>query len=127
MIYIDLDGFKPVNDTYGHDAGDLLLKEIAERLSGIVRESDIVARVGGDEFVIVTGEINFGSGGELIARRIKDIITEPVIIGGNSVSVGASIGISIFPSNGSDSESLIQKADEAMYRVKKSGRTVTCV
>jgi len=122
VIYIDLDSFKPINDTYGHDAGDLLLKEIAKRLSGVVRESDIVARVGGDEFIIVTGEINFGSGAELIARRISMIVAEPVLIAGNSVSVGASIGISIFPSHGSDSESLIQKADEAMYRVKKSGK-----
>ena len=122
VIFIDLDGFKPVNDTYGHDAGDLLLKEIAQRLSRTVRESDIVARVGGDEFVIVTGEINRDSGAGLIARRIITIITAPVIIEGNSVSVGASIGISIFPSHGNDSESLIQMADQAMYRVKKTGK-----
>lgn len=122
VMFIDLDGFKNVNDTLGHDAGDELLKEVSARLDDIVREEDLVARHGGDEFIVVfedTGEIEV----ESIARRIVDGLSAPYEIGGETASISPSIGISIYPRDGEDSDILIHNADKAMYAVKCNGKS----
>ncbi|MEW9580041.1 putative bifunctional diguanylate cyclase/phosphodiesterase [Paraburkholderia sp. DGU8] len=122
VLFVDLDGFKKVNDTAGHEAGDTLLRNVAERLSACVGRNDTLARVGGDEFVIVvsayrdTGHLND------IARRILDMIAVPFAVAGNEYYLGASIGISLFPEDGQDVATLMRNADSAMYHAKQRGR-----
>ncbi|WP_374603707.1 diguanylate cyclase domain-containing protein [Arenimonas sp.] len=120
LLSFDLDGFKPVNDTYGHAAGDLLLAEIGSRLSDSVRPGDLVARMGGDEFLVIVAIQNGDDEAWLrsVAARVQAAISRPVAIDGHWVVVGASIGIARFPEDGDDSESLLRRADEAMYRAK---------
>jgi diguanylate cyclase (GGDEF)-like protein len=123
VLFIDLDGFKAVNDTHGHDAGDVVLKETARRLCASVRETDTVARIGGDEFLAVIVDLKDASNAELIAKKILASIAKPFIAGHASVHVGASVGIALFPRKKTDDvEELIKLADQAMYRVKKSGK-----
>ncbi len=122
VLFLDLDRFKPVNDRHGHDAGDLVLKEVAHRLQGCVRETDTVARIGGDEFLLVLSGIGSGDDAALVAGNILDSLTESIDLGQNKVSIGASLGIALFPQDGDDPSQLVKKADEAMYRVKKSSR-----
>jgi diguanylate cyclase (GGDEF)-like protein len=121
VIYLDLDGFKPVNDTLGHDAGDQVLVEVGQRILSVVRESDLVARVGGDEFVAIA-QVDSRNGAEAVARRILEAIRAPLVVEHHSFPLGASIGIAMFPDHGSDPEGLVQIADEAMYRIKKTGK-----
>jgi diguanylate cyclase (GGDEF)-like protein/PAS domain S-box-containing protein len=122
LLFIDLDGFKIVNDTHGHDVGDKLLKITANRLNKFVREFDTVARLGGDEFVILFQEINTHRDAGIIAQNIINEINQPIVIGNNELFVGASVGISLFPSNGIDNETLMKHADLAMYHAKKKGK-----
>lgn len=122
LMFIDLDGFKLVNDQFGHNVGDDLLKEIAKRLLSLVRESDTVARVGGDEFIIVLNNPQGNDEITYIANRVVSMINEPMEIHGEVFHVGASVGIAIFPTDASTSADLIKNADTAMYAAKESGR-----
>lgn len=122
ILFIDLDGFKAVNDSYGHKVGDLLLQEVAKLLQATVRQSDSVARIGGDEFIILLYGINDKEDAAVVAEKILAAFKQPILLGGQSAKVGASIGISIFPDHSTDSKKLIACADDAMYGIKKSGK-----
>lgn len=123
LLFIDLDGFKQVNDNYGHEAGDLVLKETALRLLASVRESDTVARMGGDEFVVMLCNIADHDDAGLVADKILNCVSCPIeLSGGKSCVVGSSIGISIYPDDSLESEQLINFADTAMYTVKRAGK-----
>jgi diguanylate cyclase (GGDEF)-like protein/PAS domain S-box-containing protein len=122
VIFLDLDNFKFINDSLGHEFGDELLKTTAERLTGCVRASDTVARQGGDEFVIIISDTSAEYIVTAIAGKIKEAISRPVTIKGHEMSVTCSIGISIFPKDGIDVQTLIKNADVAMYRAKEMGR-----
>ncbi|MGL1936258.1 MAG: GGDEF domain-containing protein, partial [Fibrobacterales bacterium] len=122
VLFVDLDGFKNINDSHGHTAGDAVLKAVAERLNECTRKIDTVARVGGDEFLVITGEMSSPKNAELIAEKIIKRLVESVYYEGKEIFVGASIGIAIYPDNGSTSEELLKTADDAMYTVKKSGK-----
>jgi diguanylate cyclase (GGDEF)-like protein/PAS domain S-box-containing protein len=122
LMFIDLDGFKNVNDTLGHQAGDELLQIIAERISNLMRVEDTVARFGGDEFTIIMEELNHSDGAIVVAKNVLQTIGEVIYLSGQEVSVGASIGISIYPDNGEDANSIINNSDTAMYQAKKQGK-----
>lgn len=122
VVLMDLDNFKEVNDTYGHWAGDILLQEVAKRLSKNVRESDTVARYGGDEFVIVLTDIDDMVHVPKIVSRIVDSISNPIYLGGNKIEVSSSFGISIFPKDGNDIDTLLKVADVRMYKSKNERR-----
>ena len=122
VLYIDLDRFKAVNDTLGHEMGDLLLKEVSRRLTSCIRSADTVARVGGDEFVGICGKIEAPDDALVVARKINDALSKPFLLRDHECSIGASIGISLYPEDGSDPETLLKKADDAMYRVKEGGK-----
>jgi len=122
VMFVDLDGFKNVNDTLGHDAGDYTLQEVARRLLSCVRETDTVARIGGDEFLIIATEINSPDNAAQIAEKIIQAVSQPVMIHGRQALIGASIGIALFPDHSDDKDQLIKLADEAMYKVKNSGK-----
>jgi diguanylate cyclase (GGDEF)-like protein len=119
---LDLDRFKSVNDTLGHPVGDALLKAVAQRLSGILRDTDTVARLGGDEFAIIQVAPASLAEVELVAKRVIAELSEPFILGENSISIGTSIGIALAPADGIDVEQLMKNADMALYRTKSAGR-----
>ena len=121
LLACDLDGFKSVNDTYGHDAGDQVLQGVAERLRSCCREVDTAARVGGDEFALVLPGVSDPSGAALVANRLIVALAEPIAIHGDSCSAGASIGIALYPRDGKSIETLVRAADAAMYASKASG------
>ncbi|WP_225907015.1 putative bifunctional diguanylate cyclase/phosphodiesterase [Methyloradius palustris] len=121
VLFLDLDKFKEVNDTLGHDKGDLLLKEAAQRLLGSVREMDTVARLGGDEFTVILNDSESEKVTERIAQNILETLAEPFEIDGESVYITASIGISIYPDDGIAIEALLKSADQAMYAAKEIG------
>ncbi|MGH8681533.1 MAG: PAS domain S-box protein [Burkholderiales bacterium] len=122
VMLIDLDGFKAVNDQYGHLMGDYVLRTVAKRLKECVRESDTVARLGGDEFVVLLSGQRSAEDSSVVAGKILGALTEPVAAGGRRFDIGASIGISIFPRDGTSAEQLLKHADAAMYRVKEAGK-----
>jgi diguanylate cyclase (GGDEF)-like protein/PAS domain S-box-containing protein len=122
LLYMDLDGFKKVNDSLGHKFGDILLKTVAERLHSVVREEDIIARLGGDEFALVANHINDPADAVLIARKIITAINQPILLNNQPVDIGISIGISCFPNDGSDMETLLHRSDTAMYHAKHQGK-----
>lgn len=121
VLFFDLNKFKPVNDTYGHVVGDKLLKEVAKRTSDSIRDSDIIARFGGDEFICVITDIKTETDVEKCCQRLQDAFALPYDIDGNQIEVGASIGISIYPDEGTAFDTLVSKADKAMYYAKKQG------
>ena len=122
VMLIDLDGFKAVNDQFGHLMGDYALRTVARRLRECVRESDTVARLGGDEFVVLLSGQRVPEDSSLVAEKILAGLTEPVAAGGRRFEIGASIGISIYPRDGTTPEALLKHADAAMYRVKEAGK-----
>lgn len=123
VLFIDLDRFKFINDSLGHTIGDLLLKEIAGRLTQCVRKKDTVARIGGDDFVIVMGDLSAVRDVEVVAARILKELSSTVVINEHSLHASCSIGISLCPENGCDRETLIRYADQAMYAAKENGRS----
>ena len=123
VMFIDLDHFKPVNDEYGHASGDMVIRIIATRLKDSIRECDTVARVGGDEFVVIAAEISDAQQLNVLAQKLRYQIEMPIDIGQAKVKVGASIGMSVFPDSSLNKEELMSFADEAMYKVKAEGRS----
>ncbi|HEX7321007.1 MAG TPA: diguanylate cyclase [bacterium] len=122
IMMLDVDNFKDVNDTLGHDAGDQLLQLIARRMASVVREIDTVARMGGDEFIFMAPDLGNIGDAEKLTQRILDAFKKPFEINGNPISTTASIGISLYPSDGDDVQNLMKTADIAMYRAKAAGR-----
>ena len=125
VLYLDLDRFKPVNDLLGHEAGDMLLVEVARRLKELVRTSDIIARVGGDEFVVVQS-VSTRSDVSDAAKRIISALSEPFLIGEEEAVIGTSVGIAMFPADGRTAEELVRNADKAMYHAKQTARGTFC-
>ena len=121
LMFIDLDGFKLINDSLSHSAGDEVLREVARRLHEVIGEKDLLARIGGDEYVLLSYASTRADAGGM-AQRILDCLQEPVPVEGEQARVSASIGIACFPVDGEDLESLLKAADAAMYRVKKNGK-----
>jgi len=122
VLFLDLDGFKQINDSFGHSVGDKLLQSLAERLSACVRKSDTVSRQGGDEFVILLSEVTHATDAAIIAAKINADIKRGQRIGNHRLRISASIGISTYPNDGEDAETLVKNADAAMYDAKQSGR-----
>jgi diguanylate cyclase (GGDEF)-like protein/PAS domain S-box-containing protein len=122
VMYIDLDGFKEINDTYGHNVGDLVLQGVAVRLTAALRDEDTISRVGGDEFIILLEHTGHKRGVRLVAEKILSAIKEPFSLKGSEISVGASLGVVMFPCEVQDVETLIKSADTAMYAAKQDGK-----
>ena len=123
VLFMDLNGFKAVNDVYGHDGGDVLLKEVAHRLASCVRASDTVARIGGDEFVIVLDTLHSKADTSRVVRQIEQELGRPFVVQGNRVTISISVGASFYPLDGLEAEGLLKAADYAMYLAKNAGRT----
>ncbi|MDX8387846.1 MAG: diguanylate cyclase [Ghiorsea sp.] len=122
VLFIDIDGFKGINDTHGHDIGDALLVQIAQSISSVIRQSDTVARIGGDEFVIILEHLNYIGNATVTADKIIQVFQQPIIIKGLPCSVGVSIGIAMHPEDSGDADTLVKKADTAMYHAKTTGK-----
>jgi diguanylate cyclase (GGDEF)-like protein/PAS domain S-box-containing protein len=122
VLFVDLDDFKDVNDSYGHDTGDRLLIWIAEKLRHELREKDIIARFGGDEFVIIIPDLDHGESVALVARRLLAAVREPYILGTQSIRPSLSIGIAVYPDGSAEQAELLRDADAAMYAAKQAGR-----
>ncbi len=122
LMFIDLDKFKPVNDTYGHGVGDMLLKEVAQRIQDCLRDSDTAARVGGDEFVILLPTIETKAAANKVGEKILDALNLPFELAGHTLNIGSSIGVAIYPEHGKEEKLLVKSADIAMYHAKKNGR-----
>jgi diguanylate cyclase (GGDEF)-like protein len=122
LLYIDIDWFKSVNDTFGHAAGDKLLAEAAKRMEKCVRDADTMARLGGDEFALILSDLNESGETEEVARRINDVLAEPFELPEGRAHVSGSVGIAIFPGDGADELLLKKAADQALYAAKAAGR-----
>jgi diguanylate cyclase (GGDEF)-like protein/PAS domain S-box-containing protein len=122
VLFLDLDRFKVINDSLGHRVGDLLLKVVADRLTGMVRESDTLSRLGGDEFILLLGKIDRPDNAGFVARKIQQSFRTPFLVAGRELFVTISTGISIFPDDGEDADTLVKRADAAMYAAKQRGR-----
>lgn len=122
VAFLDLDGFKAVNDRQGHAAGDLLLQMLARRLKAALRDGDTLARVGGDEFVAVLVDLDTAEAVEPVLHRLLDAVAEPFVLGAETVQISTSIGVTLSPRDGSETELLLRQADQAMYRAKQSGK-----
>jgi diguanylate cyclase (GGDEF)-like protein len=122
VLFMDMDGFKHINDSLGHSSGDMLLQSIAKRLVATVRGSDTVSRQGGDEFIVLLSEVEYTDDTAVAARRMLEVVAKPHSVGENDLHVTTSIGISLYPEDGEDAETLIKNADTAMYQAKENGR-----
>ncbi len=127
LIYVDLDGFKRINDNYGHDAGDRVLKTVAARLAACLRISDTAGRIGGDEFTIILGALSHYNDAGQVAEKILAALRRPITLpGGHRETIGSSVGISVFPEDAQDGDGLLATADDAMYSVKHNGKNGYC-
>jgi len=122
VIFLDIDGFKPINDNFGHDAGDILLQSITKRLMNCIRQGDTVARIGGDEFTLILPQVTQKEEVDEIARRLIDTLKEFYLINEHKLYITASVGISFYPDDGEDMQTLMKKADIAMYSAKDKGK-----
>lgn len=122
VMFVDLDRFKHINDTLGHSAGDEMIKICGERLTALLREADVVARFGGDEFVLLLENLSSANDAAVLAEKVLACCAEPFVIAGRELHVSASVGVSVYPDNGADAEALLKNADTAMYRAKEKGR-----
>ena len=122
MLFLDLDGFKHINDSLGHPIGDKLLQSVAKRLVDCVRDSDTVSRQGGDEFVVLLSEVQQAEDAAVTARRMLQAVAEAHSIDQHDLHITTSIGVSVYPDDGLDAETLIKNADTAMYQAKENGR-----
>ncbi len=126
VMYLDLDGFKAINDTHGHAYGDEILKQVAQRLVGCARKEDTVARVGGDEFVIVMGNISNVSDTQEPANKLIEAVSQPYQVNGLTLQLSTSIGIGVFPDDAQEVAALIAAADGALYEAKRTGKNRSC-
>lgn len=126
VMFIDLDGFKSINDTLGHSTGDLLLQTVASRLQVVLRSSDTVARLGGDEFVVIIDDLEKREVANILSQKLLHALIEPMEISGERVGISGSIGIAIYPHDGKDRQALMQAADTAMYNAKSLGKNQSC-
>ena len=124
LLFIDLDGFKHVNDSYGHDVGDLLLVEVSTRIRVVLRNEDTIARQGGDEFIVTLPNIKHPLGASVVAEKLLQALASPYQIEGHEIHISASIGLALYPDNGADVEELLNRSDTAMYAAKMAGRNV---
>lgn len=124
LMFLDLDQFKSVNDSLGHQVGDMLLMEVSQRVKSLVRQSDTVARLGGDEFVVLVRGLQNGRVCAMLARKIIEAISEPIQVLSHRINIGTSIGVAVFPDDGTDGTTLMKNADVAMYAAKAAGRGV---
>jgi diguanylate cyclase (GGDEF)-like protein len=122
VAYLDLDGFKAVNDSHGHDVGDELLIIVAQRMKAALREGDTLARIGGDEFIAVLSDLDYPETAEPLLMRLLEAAAAPVLIDHLTLQVSASIGVAIYPYDGTESDQLIRCADHAMYQAKQMGK-----
>ena len=122
VLYLDLDAFKAVNDTFGHDVGDALLREAAQRIKACVRESDTAARIGGDEFTVILNDVKPTGNVQRVADCLLRTLSSPFVLKTRSCQVGTSIGIALYPDHAKTAEQLVKSADAAMYWVKQSGK-----
>jgi diguanylate cyclase (GGDEF)-like protein len=121
LIYIDLDGFKPINDTYGHHVGDIVLSTVADRLRHLVRRTDIVARLGGDEFAIISAQCDSESI-KPVLDRINHVINDAIVVAGKHLQIGCSLGVALCPDDGWSATELVRLADERMYAAKRQAK-----
>jgi two-component system cell cycle response regulator len=122
VVYLDLDGFKQINNTLGHGAGDVLLKMVAARLTATVREEDTVARQGGDEFVIMLWHVSSPDDAHTVALKVIQAVTQPYVLDGQTVRVTTSAGVGVYPIHGEDVDTLMKCADRALYEAKRAGK-----
>jgi diguanylate cyclase (GGDEF)-like protein len=122
VMFLDFDNFKLVNDNYGHSIGDLFLKEMGQRLKSAIREEDTLARLGGDEFIIVLPELVDRENAMTLAEKLVELGRKPFDFAGNKIKSSFSIGIALYPDDGADYETLLDKADTALYKAKRKGR-----
>lgn len=122
LMFIDLDEFKPINDTHGHNVGDMLLKEVATRIQDCMRGTDTVARIGGDEFIVLLPAIEAEQDAMIVAEKIRQALNQPFELAGESLRISSSTGIAVYPEHGSEEKLLVKNADTAMYYAKENGR-----
>ena len=122
LLFMDLDGFKQINDSLGHEAGDKLLREVGDRLRQRVRDEDMAARIGGDEFTLILGDLKEPTDASIVAEKVIQAIATPFTLNGQTRHIGVSIGISVYPDDTTDMDTLIRYADDAMYEVKRIGK-----
>jgi diguanylate cyclase (GGDEF)-like protein len=122
LLFLDLDGFKAVNDRFGHDIGDQLLREVAGRLGAAIRSEDTLARVGGDEFIFLLSAIHAREDAAIVSDKILALLREDFVINGSVCKIGGSIGVAIFPDHSETMDALVSCADDAMYQAKAKGK-----